>query len=103
MEYEWEVAIDVDNDRATGDGGFDTLLSAYHIVRLSEGRENMQVPIESKAKASVWKMEPGSTMTVRDASLDVSADEDTITLIHSWDHGRITACFQDVRVFRRFR
>ena len=80
MEYEWEVAIDVDNDRATGDGGFDTLLSAYHIVRLSEGRENMQVPIESKAKASVWKMEPGSTMTVRDASLDVSADEDTITL-----------------------
>ena len=80
MEYEWEVAIDVDNDRATGDGGFDTLLSAYHIVRLSEGRENMQVPIESKAKASVWKVEPGSTMTVRDASLDVSADEDTITL-----------------------
>ena len=80
MEYEWEVAIDVDNDRATGDGGFDTLLSAYHIVRLSEGRENMQVPIESKAKASVWKMEPGSTMTVRDASLDVSTDEDTITL-----------------------
>ena len=80
MEYEWEVAIDVDNDRATGDGGFDTLLSAYHIVRLSEGRENMQVPIESKAKASVWKMEPGSTMTVRDASLDVSAEEDTITL-----------------------
>ena len=80
MEYEWEVAIDVDNDRATGDGGFETLLSAYHIVRLSEGRENMQVPIESKAKASVWKMEPGSTMTVRDASLDVSADEDTITL-----------------------
>ena len=80
MEYRWEVAIDVDNDRATGDGGFDTLLSAYHIVRLSEGSENMQVPIESKAKASVWKMRPGRIMSERDASLEVSAEEDTIMI-----------------------
>ena len=28
-EYEWEVAIDVDNDRSTGPGGFDTLLTVY--------------------------------------------------------------------------
>ena len=80
MEYRWEVAIDVDNDRATGDGGFDTLLSAYHIVRLSEGSENMQVPIENQAKASVWKMRPGRIMSERDASLEVSAEEDTIMI-----------------------
>ena len=80
MEYAWEVAIDVDNDRATGDGGFDTLLSAYHIVRLSEGSESMQVPIESQAKASVWKMRPGRIMSERDASLEVSAEEDMITI-----------------------
>ncbi|MXY95525.1 MAG: hypothetical protein F4Y42_18980, partial [Caldilineaceae bacterium SB0664_bin_27] len=34
-EYEWEVAIDVDNDRSTGPGGFDTLLTAYHIAFMS--------------------------------------------------------------------
>ena len=38
MEYSWEVAIDVDNDRSTGPGGFDTLLSAYHVVRASDCR-----------------------------------------------------------------
>ena len=48
MEYEWEVAIDVDNDRSTGPGGFDTLLSAYHIAFLShEGAAaNTTSPIE---------------------------------------------------------
>ena len=34
-EYEWEVAIDADNDRSTGPGGFDYLLTAYHIALLS--------------------------------------------------------------------
>ena len=36
MEYFWRVAVDVDNDRGTGRGGFDTLLSAYHVVGASE-------------------------------------------------------------------
>ena len=31
MGYSWEVAIDVDDDRGTGYGGFEYLLSAYHI------------------------------------------------------------------------
>ena len=32
MEYMWEVSVDVDADPETGDGGFEYLLSAYHIV-----------------------------------------------------------------------
>ena len=80
MEYSWEVAIDVDNNRATGDGGFDTLLSAYYIARFTEKEANVDLPIESKAKASVWRMEPMVITSERDASLEVSAEADTITL-----------------------
>ena len=80
MEYAWEVAIDVDNDRATGDGGFDTLLSAYYIARQTEKEANVDLPIESKAAASVWRMEPGVITSGSGASLEVSAEADTITL-----------------------
>ena len=80
MEYAWEVAIDVDNDRATGDGGFDTLLSAYYIARQTEKEANVDVPIESKAAAGVWRMEPGVITSGSGASLEVSAEADTITL-----------------------
>ena len=80
MEYAWEVAIDVDNDRTTGDGGFDSLLSAYHIVRPAHGGDNTEAPIEEVAKASVWEMRPGRIMSERDASLEVSVEEDTITI-----------------------
>ena len=80
MEYMWQVAIDVDNDRETGDGGFEYLLSAHHIVPQAEKGSNVEVPIGSKAKASVWNMEPGRIISLRDASHEVSADEDMITL-----------------------
>ena len=80
MEYAWEVAIDVDNDRETGSGGFEYQLSAYHVVPQSDKGSNAAAPIESKAEASVWKMKPESQMTLSDATLKVSAEEDTITL-----------------------
>ena len=80
MEYSWEAVIDVDNNMENGDGGFDYLLSAYHIVPLTEKGGNSEVPIGDQAKASIWTMEPGSIMTLEDASLEVSAEEDTITL-----------------------
>ena len=80
MEYAWEVAIDVDNDRETGSGGFEYQLSAYHVVPQSHKGSNAAAPIESKAEASVWKMKPESQMTLSDATLKVSAEEDTITL-----------------------
>ena len=82
-EYEWEVAIDVDNDRSTGPGGFDTLLSAYHIAFLSHkgAAADTTSPIEEMLEASVWETRPdGSTSTFADADLAVSAEEDTITI-----------------------
>ena len=83
MEYEWEVAIDADNDRSTGPGGFDTLLSAYHIAFLSHkgAAADTTSPIEEMLEASVWETRPdGSTSPFADADLAVSAEEDTITI-----------------------
>ncbi len=80
MEYSWEAVIDVDNTMENGDGGFDYLLSAYYIVRLADKGSNSEVPIGDQAKASVWKMEPGSITTLEDASLEVSAEANTVTL-----------------------
>ncbi|MCY4115519.1 MAG: hypothetical protein OXF55_01370 [Caldilineaceae bacterium] len=83
-EYEWEVAIDVDNDRSTGPGGFDTLLTAYHIAFLShEGTDADTIaPIGELLEASVWEIYPGgSTRTLADADLAVSAGEETITIV----------------------
>lgn len=98
VEYMWGAAIDVDNDPTTGDGGFDALLSAYHIAFPSEKESALDVPIESKAEASVWKMEPMVISSVRDASLAVSAEADTITL-----SGYIPGITADSRlVFRTF-
>ncbi len=82
-EYEWEVAIDADNDRSTGPGGFDTLLTAYHIAFLShEGTDADTIaPIGEMLEAAVWKTHAGgSTSTLADADLAVSAEEDTITI-----------------------
>ena len=62
-EYEWEVAIDVDNDRSTGPGGFDTLLTAYHIAFLShEGTEADTIaPIGEMLEAAVWETHAGGS------------------------------------------
>ena len=82
-EYEWEVAIDADNDRSTGPGGFDTLLTAYHIAFLShEGTDaDTTAPIEEMLEAAVWETHSdGSTSTLVAADLAVSAEEDTITI-----------------------
>ncbi|MYJ78918.1 MAG: hypothetical protein F4047_12420, partial [Caldilineaceae bacterium SB0670_bin_27] len=84
-EYEWEVAIDVDNDRSTGPGGFDTLLTAYHIAFMShEGTAaDVTAPIGELLEVSVWEINPdGSTSTgpYGMGSLTVSAAEDTITM-----------------------
>ena len=97
-EYEWEVAIDVDNDRSTGPGGFDMLLTVYHIAFLSHGGSdaNVTAPIGEMLEVSVWEINPdgstststystsvhseGSTSTFRGAVPAVSAEEDTITM-----------------------
>ena len=99
MEYEWEVAIDVDNDRSTGPGGFDALLTAHHIAFLShKGTDaDMSAPIEDMLESSVWETHPdgtistetssieihsdGSSSTLGDAGPAISTEEDTITIV----------------------
>ena len=81
MEYSWEVSVDADNDPETGDGGFEYLLSAYHIVPPAQEEDNTEAPIEEVAKASVWNKRPGGGIrSFRGANLEVSAETDTMIL-----------------------
>ena len=97
-EYEWEVAIDVDNDRSTGPGGFDMLLSAYHIA----GRPRLKTESDALAslgamlQASRWEIAPDGSIstvtntieihdgdsirTIRDGGPSVHVEADTITI-----------------------
>ena len=94
MEYGWEVSVDVDADPETGDGGFEYLLSAYHIVWPAQEGDNTEAPIEEVAEASVWEKQPGEGIrSFRDASLEVSAEEDTMIL-----SGRIPGITPDSRL-----
>ena len=82
MEYRWEVQIDIDNDRNTGfGGGYEYLLSAYHIAFLLESRENHVAPISNGLESDIWEIGPTRIMTVKEASHIASAEADTITLI----------------------
>ena len=82
MEYRWEVNIDVDNDRNTGfGGGYEYLLSAYHIAFLSESRENHVAPVSSGLASDVWKIGPRMfAASVESSSYVASAEFDTMTL-----------------------
>ena len=98
-EYEWGVAIDVDNDRSTGPGGFDTLLTAYHIAFLSHKGTDADTiaPIGEMLEVSVWTINPdgststevystvvhsaGSASTVEASRPAASAEADTITMV----------------------
>ena len=89
-EYEWEVAIDVDNDRSTGPGGFDMLLTAYHIAFLSHTSPDAKkgtaiedlldadiwAPIADRLESSVWEINSdGSTSTTTATHFsDIHAD-----------------------------
>ena len=89
MEYGWKVSIDIDGDRETGNGGIEYELSASHFVPLSEKGNNVKAPIESRVDVGVLSLEPGSSMPAADPTLEVSPEEDTITL--SGDIPGITA------------
>ena len=82
MEYSWEVNIDVDNDRNTGfGGGYEYLLSAYHIVFGLDGKENHLTPISYGLRSDVWRVSARRMMTFEEASHIASAEADTVTLI----------------------
>ena len=99
MEYSWGMLVDADADPETGDGGFEYLLSAHHIVWPPHAEDNTEAPIEEVAKADVWEMQPGGSITaLRDASLEVSAETDMMML-----SGRIPGITPDSRLsFRTF-
>lgn len=82
LEYAWEVLIDVDNDKETGDRGTDFTLSAFHYIHPSRSGTNVDVPVERGLEAGVWEpTEDGGAKAPADsAGLEVSHEEDTITL-----------------------
>ena len=75
-EYEWQVAIDVDNDRETGPLGFDYALGASHFVYGSR----VDLPLEEVGQANSWQMEAGAGVNLSSVSIEVSHEENTITL-----------------------
>jgi len=91
LEYQWEVRIDVDGNRETGPYGFDYSLSASHFARLSGGGSNLVASMTAfgKVQTNVWKLSPMSGAAISDASLEVSTQENTLTL--SGDIPGITA------------
>lgn len=81
MEYRWAVQIDVDNDRNTGfGGGFEFLLSAYHIAFLFESRENHVAPVSYGLRSDVWRIDSRSFTAFGESSYIASAEADTVTL-----------------------
>ena len=82
IEYNWEVAIDVDNDWATGSGGFDYVLSAMHFVFPRSGGTNTIAPIATTeiVQTYTWELDRWDAMTVEVARIEVAAEDDTITL-----------------------
>ncbi len=81
MEYWWQVQIDVDNNRNTGfGGGYEYLLSAYHIAFGLDGKENHLTPISYGLRSDVWRVSARGYDTFGESSYIASAEADTITL-----------------------
>jgi len=80
LEYAWVVVVDVDNDQETGSGGFEYQMLASYSVPPSEAESNVKAPIANQLEVSVWSLEPGSAVPAADAALEVSPEEDTLTL-----------------------
>ncbi len=81
-EYKWEVSIDVDNDRTTGSYGFDYALSAMHFVFPRAGGINTIAAIDAPGvlQTNTWDLDQHESMTIEWGRLEVSAENNTITL-----------------------
>ncbi|MXY95531.1 MAG: hypothetical protein F4047_12450 [Caldilineaceae bacterium SB0670_bin_27] len=82
MEYNWDVSIDVDNDRTTGSYGFDYTLSAMHYVFPRAGGINTTAAIDAPGvlQTNTWELDRHDAMTIDWGRLEVSAEDNTITL-----------------------
>ncbi len=82
VEYNWEVSIDIDNDRTTGSYGFDYALSAMHIVFPRAGGINTAAAIETPGvlQTHTWGLDQHDAMTVEEGRIEVSVEDNTITL-----------------------
>ncbi len=82
LEYIWEVSIDVDNDRTTGSYGFDYSLSAMHFVFPRAGGANRTAAIETPGvvQTHTWELDQHDAMTIEQGRLEVSVEDNTITL-----------------------
>ena len=83
MEYNWQVSVDVDNNRETGGSlGDEYTLSAMRFVPPSSSGETVQLPIRQGVQANSWQIEAdGTGVYLSSISIEVSPEEDTITLI----------------------
>jgi len=82
LEYNWEVSIDIDNDRTTGSYGFDYALSAMHFVFPRAGGINSAAAIETLGvlQTHTWELDRHDAMTVEEGRIEVSVEDNTITL-----------------------
>ena len=82
LEYKWEVSIDVDDDRETGLLGAEYSLGASHFAFSSSSGEGVHLPIDEAVQANSWQWEEGGGFAyLSTGSLEVSSEENTITLI----------------------
>ena len=82
LEYNWDVSIDVDNDRTTGFYGFDYALSAIHVVFHRAGGINTTAAIDAPGvlQTNTWEVDQHESMAIEWGRLEVSAENNTITL-----------------------
>ena len=72
----------MDGNRETGSYGFDYSLSASHFVLSPESGRNTVASMTAfgKVQTNVWKLAQMSAAMISDASLEVSVQENTLTL-----------------------
>ena len=82
LEYLWSVSIDVDNDRTTGGYlGDEYSMSASRFRHPSSGGAAVHLPIEEAVQANSWQMDGTGSAYLSEISLEVSSEENTITLV----------------------
>ena len=84
LEYQWEVSVDVDNNRETGGFlGDDYSMSVSYFVPPSFSGENVHQPLLlGVVQANSWQMEAGGSASfLSSIDMEVTYQENTIALI----------------------